>query len=154
MAARTSEPGIRPGPMSLLVLTLVVCLSVLCCLALASAAASSHRAEVQASITMDSYANELAAQEFLGHASDLCASSGASGLEILAQQASQLWPECTASYEEGRLQAYFVQPSGRSLTLGLSVSPEGKLEIESWCAGMEWEEPSGQWWPGPSSATP
>ena len=154
MAPRTSEPGIRPGPMSLLVLTLVVCLSVLCCLALATAAASNHRAEVQTSIMVDSYANELEAQELLSHASELCASSGAQGLAALAQQASQLWPDCTASYEEGRFQAYFAQPSGRSLTVQLSVSPEGQLKIESWCAGMQWEEPSGQWWPGPSSATP
>lgn len=154
MAARTSEPGIRPGPMSLLVLTLVVCLSVLCCLALASAAASNHRAEMQASIMVDSYANELEAQELLSHAADLCASSGEQGLEVLAQQASQLWPDCTASYEGGLFQALFVQDSGRSLAVELRLDNEGRLTVESWCAGMEWEEPSGQWWPGPSSAAP
>ena len=101
---------------------------------------------------VDSYANELEAQELYGHAAELCASSGAQGFATLAQQAPQLWPDCTASYEGGTFQAYFVQPSGRSLTVELALNNQGQVEIESWCAGMEWEEPSGQWWPGPSAS--
>lgn len=148
MAAPRSA-GIRPGPMSLLVLVLSLCLAVLAALALSTAAAAGHRAEVQVSMTEDAYDNELCAQELLAEASDRARSEGAPGLAALAAEVPDRWEGATASFADGVLSAEFRRPSGRTLSVGLALAPDGSVSVASWRAGTLWEEPSAGLWQGP-----
>lgn len=149
MAQERSRAGIRPGPMSLLVLTLTLCLAVLAVLALATAAAGEHRAQVQASMAADSYKNECAAQELYADASDRARAGGPAAVAALAEEVPSRWDGASASFENGALTATFCQPSGRSLSVELSVGTHGDVSVISWRPGVQWEMPSAGLWQGP-----
>ncbi|WP_251159052.1 hypothetical protein [Caniella muris] len=149
MAAPSRAPGIRPGPMAVLVLVLALCLAVLAVLAMATAAAARHRADVQAAMTVDSYANEASAQELLADAVAAAREGGADAWAALAEEVPRRWPGASATVDgDGRLLAAFVQPSGRRLDVELSCDGAGTVVVEAWRASTTWEEPSHELWQG------
>lgn len=147
--AHKARCGIRPGPMSLLVLTLTLCLAVLAVLALATAAAGERRAQVQAHMAADSYRNECAAQELFADASDRARAGGPEAVAALAEEVASRWDGASASFDDGTLAATFCQPSGRSLSVELSVGADGSVSVASWRPGVRWETPSAGLWQGP-----
>lgn len=149
MAVPARASGVRSGPMSLLVLVLVLCLALLATLALATAAAALHRSEVQRSMTQDAYANEVCAQELWAAASTAAREGGRAGLAAVASGAAERWPGCEASFEDGVLEAVFTQESGRTLAVTLALGDDGAVAVEGWRLGTVWEEPAANLWQGP-----
>lgn len=145
MAPRGKGP--RTGPMSLLVLAMVLCLAVLCALCLATARADLAYGERQLAMTADAYANEAQAQQLLARldAAVTTAPEGADPSQVLADAVAGLEPagegtQAQVAVEGDVVTASFVQPSGRSLDVAVSLGDDGRLLVESWVASTRWEE--------------
>lgn len=137
MAHRQSS--VRIGPVTILVLIIVLCLSVMAVLSLATVHAENAVTARQVESTSALYENEVEGQTFLAELDGALAQARASNGSVESALAQLDLPADT-TYEGGVLRAGFVQPNGRRLDIELAIPSTSVYEIISWRATTEWEE--------------
>ncbi|WP_251197581.1 hypothetical protein [Anaerotardibacter muris] len=133
MAGR--QGSVRVGPVSILVLTIVLCLAVMAVLALTTSRAEESITSRQEASTIEMYANELEGQTFLAR---LDAALAASPTVAAALDSLDL-PE-GATFENGVLKVAFEQPGGRRLDIEVSIPNKSGYQVIAWRASTEWNE--------------
>jgi hypothetical protein len=148
MAGR--QGSVRIGPVSILVLIIILCLAVMAVLAITTSEAEESITTRQQDATTALYANETQAQVFLADLDEALAQARAANESVQSALASLELPE-GATYENGVLTASFVQDSGRRLDIELSIPNTASYEIMAWRATTEWneEDPDKIFWSAP-----
>lgn len=144
MAGR--QGAVRIGPVSILVLTIMLCLSVMAVLAFTTAEAEKSITFRQEKSTAEMYANELEGQTFLAHLDEALATSSS----VSAALASLDLPEGT-TFENNVLKVAFEQAGGRRLDIELEIpSNASSYRVVAWRASTEWNEddPDMVFWSG------
>lgn len=142
------QGSVRIGPVSILVVIIILCLAVMAVLALTTAEAEESITTRQEESTTALYANEAEAQVFLAQLDDALASNSS----VRAALDTLDLPE-GAVYENGVLEVAFVQENGRRLDIELSISANASYEIMAWRATTEWneEDPDKIFWSAPQT---
>ena len=158
--------NVRIGPISIITLIAVICMSVLAVLAVSTAHATMSISERQADATKELYLNECAAQEFVAGIDDILAGQRASGaagassvaavsssLEAVCAQASQATGdaiEVSAEMEGAAVNAKFTGPELRQLDIVLTIQDDGTYRIDKWKAAAVQQESqsAGNLWMG------
>lgn len=143
MASR--QGNVRIGPVSILVLTIVLCLAVMAVLALTTSEAEESITTRQEQSTIEMYANELEGQTFLARLDAALASQPT----VAAALASLDLPE-GSTFENNVLKVGFEQPGGRRLDIELSIPNKSGYQVIAWRASTEWneEDPDVIFWSG------
>ena len=122
------QGSVRIGPVSILVLIIILCLAVMAVLTL---------------ITSE-------AQEYLARLDGLLARANSAHANVLSAIEVSDAPD-GYTYEDGVLSISFVQENGRRLDIELSIPSTAGYEIMSWRASTEWneEDPDKIFWSAP-----
>lgn len=172
--------GLRSGPISILVMVMVICLAVLAVLSMATAQAAVTYAERQAAITRATYDNEAAANtlvsqidailergrgarsverarlvEALTHFVATSDVVSAYDLTALGSDAAGVVPEADVATpgDVAVVNGTFTQEAGRELQVTLVIGEDLSLEVSRWKATTVWDEDAQaeQLWQGPAS---
>lgn len=166
-----ARSSVRMGPITLLVLVVVLCLAVLTVLSLVTARSQQAVTQQQATTVEAGYRNEVAAQGFLAQVDGILAQGRAGELarsEVMAA-VSQLCEgvgESTvaddpfslggarastaagvasesATFDAARevLSATFMQDGGRKLAIEIAIEDDLTYAVLAWRATTEWVEP-------------
>lgn len=148
MASR--QGTVRIGPVSILVVIIILCLAVMAVLALVTAEAEESITTRQEESTTAMYANEVQAQEFLARLDEALAQARGSNGSVASVLDHLNLPE-GAVYEDGVLHLEFVQENGRRLDVELALPNTDAYEILAWRATTEWneEDPDKIFWSAP-----
>lgn len=148
MASR--QGSVRIGPVSILVLIIVLCLAVMAVLTVTTSEAEESITTRQRDATTALYANEAAAQEFLADLDSRLALARSANTSVETALALLDIPEGWA-YEDGVLTVAFVQDNGRRLDIELAIPSTAGYEIMAWRATTEWseEDPDKVFWSAP-----
>lgn len=148
MASR--QGTVRIGPVSILVVIIILCLAVMSVLALVTAEAEESITARQEESTTAMYANEVLAQEFLAQLDAKLARAHGTETSVRAVLDQVGLPE-GAVYEDGVLHLEFVQENGRRLDVELALPNTDAYEILAWRATTEWneEDPDKIFWSAP-----
>lgn len=133
MAGR--QGSVRNGPVSILVLVIVLCLAVMAVLALTTSMAEKSITERQAASTSEMYANELEGQTLLAHLDAALKRAPTVSAALNSLDLPEGW-----TYENGIFEVMFEQPGGRQLSIELSIPSTSSYEIISWRTSTEWNE--------------
>ena len=130
------QGSVRIGPVSILVLIIILCLAVM--------------AVRQEESTTAFYANEAEAQEYLARLDGLLARANGAHANVLSAIEVSDAPD-GYTYENGVLSISFEQDNGRRLDIELSIPTTAGYEIISWRASTEWneEDPDKIFWSAP-----
>jgi hypothetical protein len=131
--------SVRIGPVSILVLVIMLCLAVMAVLTLATASSDHATTLRQEQSTTEMYANETQAQEFLAQLDAALQEAKVSGSGVEDALSSLDLPE-GAMYENGILSVSFVQEGGRRLDVEISLPSTASYEILAWRASTDWNE--------------
>lgn len=144
------QGAVRIGPISILVLITILCLSVMAVLTLVTADAEETITNRQVESTTAFYANETEAEEFLAQLDNALAQARSSNGSVASALDTLSLPD-GATYEQGILTASFVQDSGRRLDIELSIPSVAGYEIVAWRSSTEWNEddPDKIFWSAP-----
>lgn len=137
MASRQS--AVRIGPVTILVLIIVLCLSVMAVLSLATAHAEKAITNRQVESTTALYENEIEGQTFLAQLDGALAHARATNGTVASALASLDLPE-DSTFENGVLSLAFTQDNGRRLDIQLSIPSTSSYGIVSWRASTDWDE--------------
>ncbi len=138
------RPGIRIGPITILVFVIILCIAVLATLAVATAHANTASTERQIAFTNDVYANEAAAQTMLSYV-DIAAIDGPQGVReklpsIVARTKAAAKPNTASiTFSGNTLNAVFETESGRQLLVELTLDNTG-YSITKWKTSTNWKE--------------
>lgn len=148
MASR--QGSVRIGPVSILVLIIVLCLAVMAVLTVTTSEAEESITTRQRDATTALYANEAAAQEFLADLDSRLALARSANTSVETALALLDIPEGWI-YEDGVLTVAFVQDNGRRLDIELAIPSTAGYEIMAWRATTEWseEDPDKVFWSAP-----
>lgn len=148
MASR--QGAVRIGPVSILVVIIILCLAVMAVLALVTAEAEESITTRQEESTTALYANEARAQEFLAQLDEALAQARSTNGSVRAALDSLDLPE-GAVYENNELRLAFVAENGRRLDVELAIPSTASYEILAWRATTEWneEDPDKIFWSAP-----
>ncbi len=148
MASR--QGSVRIGPVSILVLIIVLCLAVMAVLTVTTSEAEESITTRQRDATTALYANEAAAQEFLADLDSRLALARSANTSVETALALLDIPEGW-TYEDGVLTVAFVQDNGRRLDIELAIPSTAGYEIMAWRATTEWseEDPDKVFWSAP-----
>lgn len=148
MASR--QGSVRIGPVSILVLIIVLCLAVMAVLTVTTSEAEESITTRQRDATTALYANEAAAQEFLADLDSRLALARFANTSVETALALLDIPEGW-TYEDGVLTVAFVQDNGRRLDIELAIPSTAGYEIMAWRATTEWseEDPDKVFWSAP-----
>lgn len=148
MASR--QGAVRIGPVSILVVIIILCLAVMAVLALVTAEAEESITTRQEESTTAMYANEAQAQEFLARLDEALAQARGSNGSVASALDRLNLPE-GAVYEDGVLRLAFEQENGRRLDVELAIPNTTSYEILAWRATTEWneEDPDKIFWSAP-----
>lgn len=140
------QGSVRIGPVSILVLIIILCLAVMAVLTLITAEAEESITLRQEESTTALYENEAEAQRFLAQLDGALARSS----NVQAALDTLDLPE-GSTYEQGILEVPFVQDNGRRLDIELSFPSAHDYEIIAWRATTEWneEDPDKIFWSAP-----
>lgn len=139
MMARSRQGSVRIGPVSILVVVIILCLAVMAALAVTTSEAEESITTRQEESITALYANEVEAQTFLAQLDEALAQARSARTSVQAALSSLDLPE-GAVYENGVLTIAFVQENGRRLDIELSIPTTAPYEIMSWRATTEWNE--------------
>lgn len=144
------QGSVRIGPVSILVLIIILCLAVMAVLTLITAEAEESITARQEESVTALYANEAEAQTFLAQLDKALAQARSSNASVQAALGTLALPEDTV-YENGILKVAFVQDDGRRLDIELSMPNTAGYEIMAWRASTEWneEDPDKIFWSAP-----
>lgn len=134
---------VRIGPVSLLSLTIIVCLAVMAVLAAATAQATYAAADKQARFVNDTYANERAAQDLVSEIDAALASvraSEGSQTEALAAVERTLAARNDAFLNGNQVNASFAADSGRTLDVAVDINSDATYTITHWSATTQWND--------------
>lgn len=137
MASR--QGAVRIGPVSILVVIIILCLAVMAVLTLVTAEAEESITARQEESTTALYENEARAQEFLAQLDDALAQAQAADTSVRSALDQLSLPD-GAVYEDGELSVSFVAENGRRLDVELSIPSTASYEILTWRATTEWNE--------------
>lgn len=169
-----SRGSVRIGPISLFVLIIVLCLAVLAVLSLQTARAQQAITTQQALMIEETYANEVAGQQFVADVDALLSQGKRDGLSydevfgrivdfanaqssqegLKAGLESEVNPAAVPSAAEGEhasiIRAEFLRESGRKLVVRLQIDPDLTYTIASWLVSTQWVEPGADivYWQG------
>lgn len=129
------QGAVRMGPVSILVLTIMLCLAVMAVLALTTAQAEESITQRQEESTVEMYQNELEGQMFLARLDAALASSPS----VASALASLDLPE-GSTFENNVLAVSFMQPGGRRLDIKLAIPNKSAYQVIAWQASTEWNE--------------
>ena len=143
------QGSVRIGPVSILVLIIILCLAVMAVLTLVTEAEESITVRQEESTTAF-YANEAEAQEYLARLDGLLARANGAHANVLSAIEVSDAPD-GYTYENGVLSISFEQDNGRRLDIELSIPTTAGYEIISWRASTEWneEDPDKVFWSAP-----
>lgn len=157
--------SVRMGPISLVALVIVLCMSVMCVLSITTAQAMFSSTKRQADATVEVYACEQAGQQFLANVDEVLAgvrSSGASkeaalaalqgagdelvsSIDITPAQTSQTTPLISSAVEVAEntdattaISATFVTDTDRRLSVELALNDDATYRILSWKTTTFW----------------
>lgn len=141
------QGSIRIGPVTILVLIIVLCLSVMAVLSLATAHAESSITKRQVESTTALYENEIEGQTFLAELDGALAHARATNASVESALATLDLPADT-TYENGVFTTSFEQPNGRRLDIQLAIPSADSYGIVYWRATTEWsdEDPDQVFW--------
>ena len=139
MMARARQGSVRIGPVSILVLVIILCLAVMAALTVTTSEAEESITTRQEESITALYANEAEAQIFLAQLDEALAQARGARTSVQAALSTLDLPEGTV-YEDGVLTTAFVQENGRRLDIELSIPTTASYEIMSWRATTEWNE--------------
>lgn len=144
------QGSVRIGPVSILVLIIILCLAVMTVLTLVTAEAEEAITVRQEESTMAFYANEAEAQEYLARLDGLLARAHGAQANVLSAIEVSDAPD-GYTYENGILSISFEQENGRRLDIELSIPTTAGYEIIAWRASTEWneEDPDKVFWSAP-----
>ena len=144
------QGSVRIGPVSILVLIIILCLAVMAVLTLVTAEAEEAITVRQEESTMAFYANEAEAQEYLARLDGLLARAHGAQANVLSAIEVSDAPD-GYTYENGILSISFEQENGRRLDIELSIPTTAGYEIIAWRASTEWseEDPDKVFWSAP-----
>ena len=144
------QGSVRIGPVSILVLIIILCLAVMAVLTLITSEAEESITVRQEESTTAFYANEAEAQEYLARLDGLLARASSAHANVLSAIEVSDAPD-GYTYEDGVLSISFVQENGRRLDIELSIPSTADYEIMSWRASTEWneEDPDKIFWSAP-----
>lgn len=134
---------VRIGPVSLLSLTIIVCLAVMAVLAAATAQATYAAADKQTRFVDDTYANERAAQDLVSEIDAALApirAAEGNQAEALAAVESALAARNEASLNGDQVDALFVADSGRTLDVAIDINDDATYTIARWSATTQWND--------------
>ena len=134
-----SNSTVRMGPISLFTLVIVLCLAVMAVLATTTAQATYSAAEKQALFTLDTYANERAAQSMMADVDAALAPVRAAngGLDAALAAVDKALP-ADAHRDGPTVSATFSTPSGRSLDVEITILANATYQINQWKATTQW----------------
>lgn len=146
----SKQGAVRIGPVSILVVIIILCLAVMAVLTLVTAEAEKSITARQEESTTAMYANEVLAQEFLAQLDAKLARAQGTETGVRAVLDQVGLPE-GAVYEDGVLHLEFIQENGRRLDVELSLPNTDAYEILEWRATTEWneEDPDKIFWSAP-----
>lgn len=146
----SKQGSVRIGPVSILVLIIVLCLAVMAVLTVTTSEAEESITTRQRDATTALYANETEAQVFLADLDEALAQARQSNGSVQSALATLELPE-GSSYENGMLSVSFVQDNGRTLDIELAIPSTASYEIMAWRAMTEWneEDPDKIFWSAP-----
>lgn len=133
------QGSVRIGPVSILVLIIVLCLAVMAVLAFTTSEAEKSITNRQVESTTELYVNEKEAQTFLADLDEALASARARNAGVQAALDMVKKP-ADWSYENGVFKATFEQDGGRLLYVELSMPTTATYEIMAWRATTKWDE--------------
>ena len=130
------QGSVRIGPVSILVLIIILCLAVMAVLTLVTAEAEESITVRQEESTTAFYANEAEAQEYLARLDGLLARANGAHANVLSAIEVSDAPD-GYTYENGDIE--------------LSIPTTAGYEIISWRASTEWneEDPDKVFWSAP-----
>lgn len=134
---------VRIGPVSLLSLTIIVCLAVMAVLAAATAQATYAAADKQTRFVDDTYANERAAQDLVSEIDAALApirAAEGNQAEALAAVESALAARNEASLNGNQVDASFVANSGRTLDVTVYINGDATYTVARWSATTQWND--------------
>ncbi len=135
----SKQGAVRIGPVSILVVIIVLCLAVMAVLAFTTSEAEKSITMRQEESTTALYANEAEAQKFLAGLDAALADARRSGASVNTALVALGLPD-DARYEDGVLTVAFVQDNGRRLDIKLRIATTASYEIMEWRATTEWNE--------------
>lgn len=144
------QGAVRIGPVSILVVIIVLCLAVMAVLTVTTSEAEESITTRQEESVTALYANEAQAQEFLADLDGMLALARDANTSVETALSLLDLPE-EWSYENGVLSVAFVQDNGRRLDVELSIPSTAGYEIMAWRATTEWseEDPDKVFWSAP-----
>jgi type II secretory pathway pseudopilin PulG len=162
---RTFIDNVRIGPLSVLAVVGILCMSVLAVLSVSTSNASLVIAQRQANAISDSYLAERAAQDFVASLDEELAKAGASGgaapsmsslegalpdISRHAQEAADGLVLVNATIQDGVVHADFACSGARALEVEVSAGSDGRPHVSKWAmtAIRNVEEPAGALWTG------
>lgn len=138
---------VRVGPVSVIVLAVVICLAVLSVLAVATAQASMAEAMSQAEFATATYENDTEASCVLARIDASLARSRDEGLspEVAAIRVTQEadLPQ-DAQVEGTEVSMKFTAENGRTLSVRLKITGDLTYRAVRWSTGVDREESAGQ----------
>lgn len=148
MASR--QGSVRIGPVSILVLIIILCLAVMAVLTVTTSEAEESITTRQEESIATMYANEAEAQTFLADLDSMLALARSVNTSVETALALLDLPEGW-TYENGVLSLAFVQDNGRRLDIELALPSTAGYEIMAWRATTEWseEDPDKVFWSAP-----
>jgi len=130
LTQRTSHEGdLGIGMISVFALIVILCMAVLSVLAFSTAHSSLVLSQRQASSTQELYLNETAAQTFIAGL------GGQANLDALCDEAEAATDgavSATATAGGDTVQAEFTCAGGRTLSIEVTVQPDGSVRVDSW----------------------
>lgn len=137
------------GPISLFSLIILICLAVLSVLSVSTAQATFASAQKQAYYTEATYANEIAAQEFVAKLDETLIGVALSDSGDPLEAVASALPE-NAALEGNTVTAQFVSDGGRTLTVAIEIDGSGGYRIVEWRTSTQWnlDESSISLWSG------
>ena len=140
-----SRGSVRIGPISLFMLVIVICISVMAVLAVSTAKATYTLTERQAEAVENVYENETAAQTLLSLVDKQLATGVTEadrlwGLSNLAERVSTATTQAEVWVEGDYLVAQFVTDGSKYLDIRVEICEDASYRIESWKATTQWPE--------------
>ena len=127
--------SVRMGPITLISFVIILCLAVLSVLAVTTAMATDTEADRQVQSSNARYALEMQAQEYLADADAWLADNAGAGISGTVAELSQ-WADGDITGDDS-FTAVFTE-SGRTLTVGLRITPDMHYEITQWTISSDW----------------
>ena len=142
MASNSQGQGtIRIGPLSLIALVIILCLSVLAVLSVSTSRASTTESQKQLEFVQSTYANEVAGQEFLAVVDGQLALAKANGLTIDETMANVEAAIPSVANVSGRtVSIAFAAVAGHILNIELYINDDYTYTVALWKNATTWSD--------------